>query len=572
VHQFELLNRNALKTKFSGWKDSPSARTLLKEILLSHDTIMEKEETYEQKLNGSLDSDDTEVNKVKHLGHGVFVQNFTINIVDIFLPLVPCVITRRETRNVSRAVLSRFFEMSNEEKKHAAVVGNPGIGKSRGTLMYTLQILLNAGATIVFMTYGEWVIKSISTLNVLAVANILEIPDVLCLIDPPEGGGFNRNMNCYMIVFSSLSDEKLHNFDKDGDFIYTSPCSNDELCAMIPVLWNEKKSCPEQSFLNNSEIEEEIRKRAFLVGGAPRYIFDFVAFKKRCESIHQTITDKIQFATPTNILQEVIALHSSNVGNIAVSGKLFFVKSLDNPGQITVTKYGKEFFKKRIEYCTFPNPLALGVLLISLERVEDFKRVPTTGSQYGAEFEIFVSIMLKYVTYDVQTQEFHHCINTREYLYLNYNEFFECLKNLDLNQNMILISNSQHFSVLDYALSSKIFIYAKGSKDGNFETKVDDALIFLIKLGILDENFNVLKPGYKARLYFTHNRVEKSLSHEFVKGDKEWGDEFNHVRDIVSKLLIPCFFKVNELETLLFKELGQEALKAYNSYKFNHLF
>jgi hypothetical protein len=180
----------------------------------------------------------------------------------------------------------------------------------------------------------------------------------------------------------------------------------------------------------------------------------------------------------------------------------------------------------------------------------------------------FVSILLKHVTYDEKTLKFHHSINTCEYLYLNYNEFFKCLEKLDLNQNIILIPNSQNFPLLDYAFSSTLFINAKGSEDGKFKTKVGDALTFLIKLGVLDENFNVLKPGYKARLYFAHNKVEKNLSHEFIKGDKEWGNEFNRARDIVSQILIPCFFKANELDTLLCKELGQEALKVYDSYNF----
>jgi hypothetical protein len=109
-------------------------------------------------------------------------------------------------------------------------------------------------------------------------------------------------MSCCMILFSSLNENNLLNFTKSGHLIYTSPCSNDELCAMIPVLWNEKKFGLEQSFLNKDEIKEEIVKRAFLVGGAQRYIFNYVKFQERCESIHQTITDKMQHATPTTIL------------------------------------------------------------------------------------------------------------------------------------------------------------------------------------------------------------------------------------------------------------------------------
>jgi hypothetical protein len=121
----ELLDGNELKPKFSGWDDSPNAQVLLKEILLSHETMMKKEEEYEKMLHGNLDPDDNEVNNVKHLGHGVLMQNFTKSILDDSSDSIPSVITRRETRNVSRAVLSRFFETLNEEKKHAAVVGNP---------------------------------------------------------------------------------------------------------------------------------------------------------------------------------------------------------------------------------------------------------------------------------------------------------------------------------------------------------------------------------------------------------------------------------------------------------------
>jgi hypothetical protein len=124
---------------------SQIARTLFEVILNSHDTLMKKEMAYEECLRNSIDFDVyDEVNKVKYLGHGVFVQNFTSQIVDNSSYEIPSVITRRETRNVSRASVKSLFEPWNEGENSTVIVGIPGIGKSRGTMMFTATVVILA--------------------------------------------------------------------------------------------------------------------------------------------------------------------------------------------------------------------------------------------------------------------------------------------------------------------------------------------------------------------------------------------------------------------------------------------
>jgi RHS (Retrotransposon Hot Spot) family protein len=284
-------------------------------MLNSHETMMKLEDAYEKLLQQGffLAPDGNEVNKVQNLGHGVFVQHFTRGIVDNSSKANPKVITRRESRDVARAAVASLFEPWDEEMNRAAIVGNPGIGKSRGTMMHTLQLLLVVGATVVLLAYdqkiaylfvpnpnGNWTVKFVHS-DDLVVKYVLQIPDVVCLIDPPEDTPFEKQMMCNMILFSFFSDEKLHNFNKKGHFIYTSTCSIQELFAMIPILWNKDSPVPRQNetslfvpiqLPSIEEIQNEVFKRALLVGGAPRYVFNYSKFRDRCSDINGGITKK----------------------------------------------------------------------------------------------------------------------------------------------------------------------------------------------------------------------------------------------------------------------------------------
>jgi hypothetical protein len=392
------------------------------------------------------------------------------------------VITRRETRDVCRTAVACLFKPWNKSIRRVAIVGNPGIGKSRGAMMFTLQLLLVERATVVLLAYkkeraylfvlvpnGDWVVKSV-LIDDPVVKSTLQIQDVVCLIDPPEEGNFIQRMDSYMILFSSLNSKKINNFDKDGDLIYMSMCSNEELCAMIPVLWNNASSDTSQPLLDSKNIEliqKEVKKRSLLVGGVPRYVFNYSTFSKRCVSIYNAMSTEVDKLTPLGVFQQIVAMQKALVGNS--SGKFFFVLSLAVPGN-TLNAYDK-INNTRLNYRIAPNPLAIGVLSEQLTTsIKDSRKV-ITGSEFGAQFEWFVTLFLKHATLNLKTNKFQKG-NTHEMIYLDYIPFFNQVKNLKLEDDKVLIPNSDNFPVLDFALSSNVFVNAKVSNCKDFTTSL----------------------------------------------------------------------------------------------------
>jgi hypothetical protein len=89
-------------------------------------------------------------NKIEHLGAGVIVQR-GVHAIDVDSRLLSHTITRREQRHMAQLAIKAVRDP--ESKGKVVVIGQPGIGKTRGGLTYTLQLLLAEGKAVMRVGY-----------------------------------------------------------------------------------------------------------------------------------------------------------------------------------------------------------------------------------------------------------------------------------------------------------------------------------------------------------------------------------------------------------------------------------
>lgn len=85
---------------------------------------------------------------LEHLGHGVYAQEIKYGLDRDAVRGSPVTITREESRGVVEHALDVL-------KSHFAVcvTGQPGIGKTRGCMMYAIQALLYQRAAVLYVGY-----------------------------------------------------------------------------------------------------------------------------------------------------------------------------------------------------------------------------------------------------------------------------------------------------------------------------------------------------------------------------------------------------------------------------------
>ncbi|KAJ1391292.1 hypothetical protein B484DRAFT_408777, partial [Ochromonadaceae sp. CCMP2298] len=221
---------------------------------------------------------------VEHLGIGVLMERNTIPVDLDSRKNNPQTITRPEMRSFGRLCIDTVV-------KELKVVGvdQSGIGKTRGTLTYTLQELLWRGEAVMRVGY-----KNMKTYLFLPAADgtykvwrthsetwrkseLAKDERVFALIDPPEqnGGNYKDSADCHVIKFASNNSERhYHNFHKDGLLLITAMPTEDEVVAMIPVLWSNKISPTSGKQFDTDESKvDEIKQRMKFVGCMPRYLF-----------------------------------------------------------------------------------------------------------------------------------------------------------------------------------------------------------------------------------------------------------------------------------------------------------
>ncbi|KAJ8601450.1 hypothetical protein CTAYLR_009752 [Chrysophaeum taylorii] len=252
-----------------GWTRREDLDRFAAEIIELHGMCCALEENFDAEIGG----------KVQHAGYGVLVQKPSIAIdKDSEMSKNNAVITRIEQRSAARHAID-----ATDYRKDVIVVGDPGIGKTRGSMFFAMQELLAQNKTVMRVGFkdeeiilfqpsaqGKYEVWTRGRADIWHGALAARDPEAFVLIDPPEKRPYQDTSKCRTIKFASNNaNEHYPNADKDKIVLVTAPPTKDELCAMVPTLWTAE-TAPDETFDSLEKNEEEILRRALPVGCAPR--------------------------------------------------------------------------------------------------------------------------------------------------------------------------------------------------------------------------------------------------------------------------------------------------------------
>ncbi|KAJ8611555.1 hypothetical protein CTAYLR_007721 [Chrysophaeum taylorii] len=280
--------------------------------------------------------------KVQHAGHGVLVQEPSIAIDnDSQDSKNNAVITRIEQRSVARHAI----EAAND-RGDVIVVGDPGTGKTRGSMFFTMQELLAANKTVMRVGFkeseiilfrpnneGKYEVWTRQDAWTWRNTNVSSDPEAFVLIDPPENGHYEDMASCRTIKFAPTDEEQHYkNANKDKIVLFTGPPTKEELCAMIPTLWTAN-TAPGKTFDSLESKKKEILQRALLVGCAPRYVFSEDAFLGRAQSVKAVAERTVgeHHCTSENSVADVLGFYAKK----EISSVCFTIAPTPGGGALT---------------------------------------------------------------------------------------------------------------------------------------------------------------------------------------------------------------------------------------------
>jgi len=275
------------------WSRDPERDAYANEQLAMHMACVKLEEAMSVSAQRSLAAK-LSCGKVVHLGEAVIVQR-GVHAIDADSRLHSSTITRREQRYMAQLAIAAVSDPTSKPK--VVVVGQPGIGKTRGGLTYTLQLLLAQGEAVMRVSYKTNEVHLFlphgpnrsytvwrSTASQWSESMLLQAHNLYALIDPPEDGPYSDAAPCFVIKYASNNVKHYRNVHKDGTLLITATPTEEEMSAMLPELWNEASALPGQELHTLEEQQAEMLKRAQLVGCAPRYVFSASRFREHLES------------------------------------------------------------------------------------------------------------------------------------------------------------------------------------------------------------------------------------------------------------------------------------------------
>ena len=227
------------------------------ELLVLHGGSLELEDR--RATTGLQVGEKSSNGRVEHIGEGVFVERNTIAIDPNSKVSLPT-ITRPDQRETARLAVSTVDDPRNPPK--VTVVGQAGIGKTRGGLAYNLQLLLWRGEavmrvgykdkmTFLFLPDEDGVYKVWQTnSSTWSLSQLAADARTYALIDPPEAAGavYDDSASCHVIKYASNNAAKHYkNWEKDGMLLLTAMPSEAEVLVMTPILWTERTAFPGQS-------------------------------------------------------------------------------------------------------------------------------------------------------------------------------------------------------------------------------------------------------------------------------------------------------------------------------------
>ena len=237
-----------------------------------------------------MTQDDEEKGVAKHLGEGVIVQtnSYAIDADSSTSHKKKLTITRVEQRSAARLCIRAMLTYNI-----IVLIGQPGGGKTRGTLAFMLQELLACGAAVIrvdnkqdqaflFLPSGGRYKVYFTAASMVAMSG-MRGSRAIKLIDPPElAGNYHVDVTPPGIKVASNNYHKHYqNVNKDGALLVTSIPTEAEVMAMVDALWSPKTLLSGQhaaDFEDADKKRDEIKRRAAIVGWVPRALFDGQAF------------------------------------------------------------------------------------------------------------------------------------------------------------------------------------------------------------------------------------------------------------------------------------------------------
>lgn len=210
-------------------------------------------------------------------------------------------------------------------------------------MIYAIQVLLHQGSSALYVgykvkrmllficredgTYRVWKVKAAN----FDYSLLSDDERVVAVIDPPERGRYVSEGGCRSLIVAFNDWEKhLKNFSKDGIVLVTSMCTKQEVLAMVPVLYNPRKTPHpwQESKLNTPEEREaEIEKRIDLVGPIIRFVFDSDLFQEAITERLNTAGNAAVDVLDSNLHKALRGIYTPLIGRLSafVSSRLFLL-------------------------------------------------------------------------------------------------------------------------------------------------------------------------------------------------------------------------------------------------------
>ena len=373
------------------------------ELLNHHQGSLELEELDARGANlppGAMSSNGA----IEHIGEGVQVGRTDRTKVDKQIDpdslRTPHTITRVDQRATARLAVKTVDDPRNFPK--VTVVGQAGIGKTRGGLAYTLQLLLWRGEVVIRAGYKDnkgymfvpdaegkyrvWRTKASSWADSELAADIR----AYALIDPSESGPYADVAACHVIKWASNNAPKHYpNWSKDGHLLVAAMSTLEEVLVMVPFLWDDSATPYPHQLAGDPERfdslearREEIKKRCELAGTILRVVFDHAKFTNHLRAVDARAKVDGMTMEPASLLSHLRGAVTTAEGDqSSVSSLLYlFGPGPDGP-ETMIIKFNP------VAMLLLRRQLEVTISAKDYEQAYDFENITTAILQQGGEFD-----------------------------------------------------------------------------------------------------------------------------------------------------------------------------------------
>jgi len=263
---------------------------------------------------------------VVHLGEGILALGMTrgIDLDSSTASTVKAIFLRQEQRDAALDAVN-----AAEKVRKVVLTGSAGLGKTFGTMAAVAAELLLRGypvlrtsrspARLQFFrrrkdgTFDAW--SAPWKKNLVEETNLVQDWRLAIVTDPREDGEFLRGIGdlpC-LVIHGPSDNEPRHyllwdkNSAADAKVLYQSPSTVPQIIILCRELWNEYSQRPGEARLVGDDLDEEIRRRALLVGPFPRYITKWSNFEERVEKIKGKAEELRMKLSEETIVQALIS-------------------------------------------------------------------------------------------------------------------------------------------------------------------------------------------------------------------------------------------------------------------------